>query len=177
MRARGLEPAYELASDGHAQEDADAAGEEATVRKEPPRSSSRLSRALWAALGVVCFGLGTVGTVLPILPTVPLYLAALFCFAKGSQRLHDWFVGTKLYHKHLEGFVEHRGMTMRTKLSIMGTVTLVMAIAFIFMSGVPIGRIILVIVWVFHVVYFVFFIKTDKPAETDGDDGSKAVRA
>jgi len=139
-------------------------------RSEPEQSRNRVARALWTALGVITFGLGTVGTVLPILPTVPLYLAALFCFAKGSQRLHDWFVNTNLYHKHLESFVDHRGMTMRTKLSIIGTVTVVMGIAFALMGRVPVGRVVLVIVWVAHVIFFLGFVKTEKPGD-DGEDG------
>jgi uncharacterized membrane protein YbaN (DUF454 family) len=49
----------------------------------------KLTRGLWIALGCVCLGLGTIGVVLPILPTVPFYMATVFCFAKGSERLHD----------------------------------------------------------------------------------------
>lgn len=45
-------------------------------------------------LGFICLGLGTVGVVLPILPTVPFYMATVFCFAKSSRKLHDWFMGT-----------------------------------------------------------------------------------
>lgn len=41
-----------------------------------------LLRMIWIALGFVCLGLGTVGIVLPLLPTVPFYMATLFCFAK-----------------------------------------------------------------------------------------------
>ena len=51
-------------------------------------------------------GLGTVGVILPILPTVPFYMATVFCFAKSSRRLHQWFLGTPLYQRHLESFVE-----------------------------------------------------------------------
>ena len=145
-------------------------------RDEPQRSRNRVARLLWTALGVVTFALGTVGTVLPILPTVPFYLAALFCFAKGSQRLHDWFVGTNLYHKHLEDFVDHRGMTMRTKLSIIGMVTLVMGIAFALMGRVPAGRVILAVVWVAHLIYFMGFVKTDKPARS-GEGATGAAPA
>ncbi|MFR3273597.1 MAG: DUF454 family protein [Slackia sp.] len=36
----------------------------------------------WIALGCVCLSLGTVGLALPVLPTVPLYIATLFCFAR-----------------------------------------------------------------------------------------------
>lgn len=56
-------------------------------------------RIFWILLGFLCLGLGTIGIVLPILPTVPFYMATLFCFAKSSERLHTWFIGTDLYKK------------------------------------------------------------------------------
>lgn len=54
----------------------------------------KLTRGLWTALGCVCLGLDTIGVALPILPTIPFYMATVFCFAKGSERLHNWFVST-----------------------------------------------------------------------------------
>ena len=59
----------------------------------------KAKKLLYLALGWVCLGLGTLGVVLPLLPTVPFYLATVFCFSKGSQRLHDWFMTTRLYQK------------------------------------------------------------------------------
>ena len=63
-------------------------------------------RILWMGAGFLCMGLVTVGVILPILPTVPFYMATVFCFAKSSRRLHQWFLGTPLYQRHLESFVE-----------------------------------------------------------------------
>ena len=53
-------------------------------------------------------------------------------------------------------------MTMKTKIRIMVTDTIFMSIGFIMMHAVPVGRIILGFVWIFHVLYFIFEIKTLK---------------
>jgi len=120
----------------------------------------KLNKTFWIVLGCICLGLGTIGIVLPILPTVPFYLATVACFAKGSDRLHDWFVNSDLYKKHLESFVQRRAMTLKTKLSIIGSVTLIMGIGFLCMSKVPVARFILFIVWICHIIYFMFKIET-----------------
>lgn len=114
----------------------------------------------YMAIGSISLSLGALGAVLPLLPAVPFLLLAAICFARSSEKLHNWFLGTSLYRKNLESYVAGRGMTRQTKIRIMVTVTLIMAVSFAFMHQVLIGRMVLIGVWVFHVLYFLFGVKT-----------------
>lgn len=121
-----------------------------------------MKKILYILLGCLGLGLGAVGAVLPLLPTFPFLMLAAFCFARSSEKLNRWFRGTQLYKKNLESFVAGRGMTVKTKVRIMVTVTLLMSIGFILMGirGIVSGCAVLGCVWIFHIVYFLFGVKT-----------------
>ena len=124
-----------------------------------------MKKVFWISLGMVGLVLGAMGAVLPLLPAFPFLLLAAVSFGKSSERLHTWFVGTKLYKNNLQDFVRGQGMTWRTKIRIMAVVTLTMAVGFAMMGAVPVGRIILACVWVFHVLYFCFGIPAKREEE------------
>lgn len=119
-----------------------------------------IKKTLYILLGCLGVGLGALGAVLPLLPAFPFLLLAAFCFGKSSERLHTWFTGTRLYKDNLESYVQGKGMTRKAKVRIMVTVTALMSIGFLMMHQVPLGRIVLGCVWVFHLVYFIFGVKT-----------------
>lgn len=126
-----------------------------------------MKKVFFVALGCLSLALGVVGIVLPILPTVPFFLLTAFCFAKSSERLHSWFLGTTMYKKYIGSYMERKGMTVRAKLTLIGTVTALMAVGFMMMSRVPVGHIIMGVVWVGHIVYFGFIVKTISQEEAD----------
>ena len=119
-----------------------------------------IKKIIYIALGCLGVGLGALGAVLPLLPSFPFLLLAAFSFGKSSDRLHTWFIGTRLYKENLESYAQGKGMTRKTKVRIMVTVTLLMSIGFLMMHQVVVGRIVLGCVWVFHVLYFTFAVKT-----------------
>ena len=120
----------------------------------------KVKRMLYMLLGFLGLILGGVGAVLPLLPAFPFLLMAAVCFGKSSEKLDRWFRSTRLYKENLESYVAGRGMTTKTKVRIMVTVTVLMSIGFVMMDAVPVGRIVLGCVWVFHVLYFLFGVKT-----------------
>lgn len=122
----------------------------------------KAKKILFIVLGCIGLGLGAVGAVVPLLPAFPFLLLAAYSFARSSERLHSWFINTKLYKNNLESYVKGKGMTKRTKVRIMITVTVLMTFGFVMMHQVPVGRIVLAAVWLFHIFYFAFGVKTLK---------------
>lgn len=57
----------------------------------------KIKKIIYIVVGCLGVGLGAAGAVLPLLPAFPFLLLAAFCFAKSSERLHNWFTSTKLY--------------------------------------------------------------------------------
>ena len=117
-----------------------------------------MKKILYILIGCISLGLGIIGVILPILPTVPFVLLAAFCFARSSERLDGLFKNTKLYRENNM----KNGMTKQAKIRIMCSVTLLMSVGFIMMGlrGIVVGNVVLLIVWIFHMAYFTFGVKT-----------------
>ena len=118
-----------------------------------------IGRIVWLLFGFLSMGIGAVGVVLPVLPATPFLLLASFCLAKGSERFHKWFTGTKLYKRHLDSFVKNRAMTLKTKFSLLIPASCMLLLAFLAMRNVY-GRVFIVFLIVFKYVYFFTKIRT-----------------
>lgn len=121
-----------------------------------------MKKILYMTIGCIGVGVGAIGVVVPMLPTFPFLMLAAFCFARSSEKLERWFRGTKLYKDNLADLAAGKGMTKKAKRRIMLTVTLLMSIGFIMMGhkGVVAGCVVLTLVWICHLVYFIFAIQT-----------------
>ena len=118
-------------------------------------------RYIYLMIGMISFGLGFIGIVLPILPTTPFLLLAGFCFARSSKRVHNWFVSTKAYQRHLEPFVQKRAMTLKTKICILSLASFMLAFP-LFLTDLWWLRVFIIGLYIFNYYYFLFKIKTIK---------------
>ena len=104
-------------------------------------------------------GIGVVGIFLPLLPTTPFLLLTAFCYAKGSEKFHDWFTSTWIYKKHLESFVTNRSMTLKTKMTILLTASTMLLFPLIIIDNTVV-RIVIIFLYFYKYFYFFKFIKT-----------------
>ena len=130
--------------------------------KTTEQHSNVVIRYIFLTIGAISFALGTAGIVLPLLPTVPFYMLTLFCLARGSERFHKMFLESSLYQKTVGAYECDKALTLRTKLSILLSVTIIMAIGAYFSQDMPIALIVMGLVWIGHVIALAFIVKTKK---------------
>lgn len=98
----------------------------------PPRSRSRLVRVLFNLAGTVALGLGVLGIFLPLLPTTPFVLLAAACYARGSERFHQWLLANRTFGPMVYEWERHRSLPYRTKITAIALMSLTMGISIVF---------------------------------------------
>ena len=69
---------------------------------------SRGARLAYLTAGWAFFALGIVGAVLPVVPTTPFMLLALWAFSPSSRRFHDWLYHHRVFGPRLQAWHAHR---------------------------------------------------------------------
>jgi hypothetical protein len=65
--------------------------------------------------GLLSLLVGVIGVFLPLIPTVPLVLLAAYCFARSSERLHNWLIGHRHFGAILRNFESGKGIPRQVK--------------------------------------------------------------
>ncbi len=79
----------------------------------PRKPRSRLLRATYFVLGLICLGFAYL-SFLPGIPTFDFVILAAFFFARSSDRFHDWLVNHRFFGKVINGY--RGGLTLRMKI-------------------------------------------------------------
>lgn len=78
-----------------------------------------MQRILLLSLGWLAIVLGTLGIVLPLLPTTPFVLLAAWCFARSSPRFHHWLLWKSPFGRFIRHWQQHRAMPPGAKVRAM----------------------------------------------------------
>ncbi|MBV1858989.1 MAG: YbaN family protein [Nannocystaceae bacterium] len=90
-------------------------------------------RWIWTSFGVVCVALGSVGVILPLLPTTPFLLLAAYAFGRSSPRMHAWMMNHRVFGPGLRQWSEEGAVGRRAK------VTAVSTMVAMFVAGLVLG--------------------------------------
>lgn len=78
-----------------------------------------MKRAIFITLGLVFSGIGIVGAILPILPTFPFAMAALYFFSRSSDRFRQWLLNNRFLGPSVKRFQSKQGLSVKAKVSIL----------------------------------------------------------
>ena len=79
-----------------------------------------MKRPLYKGLGFLAVGLGAVGAALPIMPTVPFLLLAVYFFARSSPELEQKILDHPHWGPHVKDWRERRAISRRSKTMAIG---------------------------------------------------------
>ncbi len=101
-----------------------------------PQRPFSLRHRLLAALGWLCVGLGALGVALPVLPTTPFLLVALWAFSRSSPRFHRWLLEHPWLGRYVRDWERDRVIPVRAKIIAVTTMALSLTWA-VFHSAAP----------------------------------------
>ena len=100
--------------------------------QHPKQSKKQIAlRYIYIVCGCIAVTLGTIGVVVPGLPTTPFVLLASWCFYKSSPHLHAWLLQSFL-GKYIRDYKEKGGLTMRKRLYIIALMATMVSVSIIF---------------------------------------------
>ena len=95
------------------------------------QSRNTYARFFFIVAGCIAVILGTIGVVVPGLPTTPFVLLASWCFYKSSPRLQAWLLQSFL-GKYIRDYKEKGGLTTRKRLYIIALMATMVSVSIVF---------------------------------------------
>lgn len=87
-----------------------------------------MRRQAWMGAGLGALALGTAGIAVPLLPTVPFYILAAFCFARGNPIWEDRLLDHPRYGPHVRQWRERRAISRKGKVAALTAMGLGVAV-------------------------------------------------
>lgn len=127
-----------------------------------------LRRAVWFSIGVTALALGAVGVFLPVLPTTPFVLVAVFAFGKSTPAVASWLEDSRTFGPVIADWQAHGAIAPRAKALAMA----MMAIVFLFSVVMAAPTVVLIIQAVCMTGAAAFILsRPSGPAGRRSDDG------
>ena len=106
-------------------------------------------KEIWIVVGFLSLILGLIGIVLPILPTTPFLILTAYGFSKGNEKVHNWFLNSKVGTK----FSLKMEMSISKKIILNLLVDTVLVVYMILYKSFLMTSILLIVIIVKHFIF------------------------
>lgn len=104
-----------------------------------------IKKAMWYTLGMLSLGMAYVGFVTPGIPFSHFLVFAAFCFAKSSEKMHDWLYNHKHFGPFLTNWNEKRIFPTKMKYMMLAVMASSLAISWFTVGSIKLLGILFVI--------------------------------
>ena len=118
-------------------------------------------KSVYVGIGTFSLGIGIIGIVVPLLPTTPFLLLSAACYAKGSERMYQWFINIRWIGKAIKNYHEGNGISIKGKIISIIFLWLTILVSMILMYPNTIVQLLLLIITI-SVTYHIISLKTMK---------------
>ncbi|NCA98116.1 MAG: DUF454 domain-containing protein [Clostridia bacterium] len=86
------------------------------MTKHDKKTHHRFKHILFLILGSLAVLLGSIGILIPVLPTTPFLLLAAYFYLGSSRRLYEWLIHHRILGKYIYHYLEHKAVPVQTKI-------------------------------------------------------------
>ncbi|MCM2971506.1 YbaN family protein [Larsenimonas suaedae] len=102
-----------------------------TPQTHPPGARRwGLPRVCWIVLAALCFAIGVVGIVMPLLPATDFFLLAVICASRGSKRFERWIRRNRLAGPLIRAWEEERAVPTTAK--VVAVISMVLSLSLLY---------------------------------------------
>lgn len=92
----------------------------------------KIKKILLIIAGIVFFILGILGSLLPFVPGIPFFVAALICFSESSEKFYHALLNSPLIGAAMRKYQENHGIKLQWKVFLIAFQWTTVSIAIIF---------------------------------------------
>jgi uncharacterized membrane protein YbaN (DUF454 family) len=122
------------------------------MRRERISKMSKIKKAFWFVLGILCLGFAYLGVILPGIPWSTPILGAAFCFAKSSEKFHNWIMNHKTFGPFITEWQTYKVYPQKAKYIMMAVMSTSLAVMY-FGTGNPMATLYLFILFALIVTW------------------------
>jgi uncharacterized membrane protein YbaN (DUF454 family) len=105
----------------------------------------KVKKYLFIILGSISLVLGSVGIILPLLPTTPFLLLSAFFYLKSSQRLYDWLLNHKIFGIYIYSYINYHAIDLKAKITSLSLLWITLVISMVLIEKLLVTVILIII--------------------------------
>ncbi|QLY40296.1 DUF454 domain-containing protein [Hujiaoplasma nucleasis] len=104
-----------------------------------------IKKYLFIFLGSISLGLGSIGIILPLLPTTPFLLLAAYFYLRSSKKLYVWLLNHRIFGIYIYSYINFHAIDLKTKISALSLLWLSLTISIVLVNKLLVTLILLII--------------------------------